>query len=135
MDQTTELLSAWIESARDYAIVHVDREGLVSSWNVGAERILGYSETEAVGRPMAIFFTPEDCERAVPDREIKRAIANGRASDDRWHMRKDGSRFWCSGVLMRVGEDPDAPDGFVKVMRDLTERKLMEERLRRAPRS
>lgn len=130
MDQTTELLSAWIDSARDYAIILVDPGGRVSSWNVGAERILGYSEAEALGQPIDVFFTPEDRERGVPDREMARARSNGRASDDRWHIRKDGSRFWCSGVLMRVGDDPGAPDGFVKVMRDLTERKLMEERLR-----
>jgi PAS domain S-box-containing protein len=130
MDQTTELLAAWIDSARDYAIILVDPDSHVSSWNVGAERILGYSEAEAIGQPIEIFFTPEDRAKGVADREIERARANGRASDDRWHVRKDGSRFWCSGVLMRVGDDPEAPDGFVKVMRDLTERKLMEERLR-----
>lgn len=130
MDQTTELLAAWIESARDYAIILVDPGGRVSSWNVGAERILGYSEAEVIGQPIALFFTPEDRERGVHDREIERARSNGRASDDRWHIRKDGSRFWCSGVLMRVGTDPEAPEGYVKVMRDLTERKMMEERLR-----
>jgi PAS domain S-box-containing protein len=130
MDQTTELLRAWIDSARDYAIILVDPDGHVGSWNTGAERILGYAEAEVRGEPIAIFFTPEDQERGVPDREIARARANGRASDDRWQIRKDGSRFWCSGVLMRVGDDPESPDGFVKVMRDLTERKLMEERLR-----
>jgi PAS domain S-box-containing protein len=130
MDQTTELLSAWIDSARDYAIILVDLGGNVSSWNVGAERILGYTEVEVFGRPLATFFTPEDCARGVPDREIAQARDRGRASDDRWHIRKDGSRFWCSGVLMRVGEYPDSTAGFVKVMRDLTERKLMEERLR-----
>jgi two-component system CheB/CheR fusion protein len=130
MDQTTELLGAWIDSAHDYAIILLDPGGRVSSWNVGAERILGYTEDEVIGRRIEIFFTPEDRARGVPDREIARASADGRASDDRWHIRKDGSRFWCSGVLMRVGDDPEAPAGFVKVMRDLTERKLMEERLR-----
>ena len=130
MDQTSELLSAWIDSARDYAIILVDPTGRVSSWNLGAERILGYTEAEAIGQPIEVFFTDEDRERGVADRELARALSNGRASDDRWHIRKDGSRFWCSGVLMRVGDDPGSPDGFVKVMRDLTDRKLMEERLR-----
>ena len=130
MDQTSELLSAWIDSARDYAIILVDPTGRVSSWNLGAERILGYTEAEAIGQPIEVFFTDEDRERGVADRELARAQSNGRASDDRWHIRKDGSRFWCSGVLMRVGDDPGAPDGFVKVMRDLTDRKMMEERLR-----
>jgi PAS domain S-box-containing protein len=130
MDQTTKLLTAWIDSARDYAIILVDPEGRVSSWNIGAERILGYEEAEVLSESIAIFFTSEDREKGVPDREMARARANGRASDDRWHIRKDGSRFWCNGVLMRVGDDPESPYGFVKVMRDLTERKLMEERLR-----
>ncbi len=130
MDMTAELLGAWIDSARDYAILLVDPQGRVSSWNVGAERILGYAEDEALGQPISIFFTPEDRERGVPKREMERAASNGRASDDRWHIRKDGSRFWCSGVLMRIGSEPGAPDGYVKVMRDLTERKLLEERLR-----
>jgi PAS domain S-box-containing protein len=130
MDQMTELLSAWIDSARDYAIILVDPAGRVSSWNIGAERILGYPEVEVIGQPIEMFFTPEDRDKGVPNREIARAMTNGRASDDRWHIRKDGSRFWCSGVLMRVGDDPESPAGFVKVMRDLTERKLMEERLR-----
>lgn len=130
MDQTAELLSTWIESARDYAIILLDQEGLVSSWNVGATRILGYVEEEVVGQPLEIFFTTEDRSRGVPEKEIAEARASGRASDDRWHVRKDGSRFWCSGVLTRVQDEAGTLAGFVKVMRDLTERKLMEERLR-----
>ncbi len=130
MDQTTELLGAWIDSARDYAIILVDPDGRVSSWNTGAERILGYSESEAIGLPLEIFFTPDDRQKGVPEQEISEARATGRASDDRWHMRKDSSRFWCSGVLMRVRDEDGEHRGFVKVMRDLTERKLMEERLR-----
>jgi PAS domain S-box-containing protein len=130
MDQTTELLSAWIDTARDYAIILLDPDGRVSSWNVGAERILGYPESEAIGLPLEIFFTPEDRQKKVPEREVAEALATGRASDDRWHMRKDTSRFWCSGVLMRVRDEDGTNRGFVKVMRDLTERKLMEERLR-----
>ncbi len=114
----------------DYAIILVDPDGRVSSWNDGARRILGYSEAEAIGLPLEIFFTPEDRSRGVPDREMAEALERGRASDDRWHMRKDGSRFWCSGVLMRVRDEDGSDRGFVKVMRDLTERKLMEERLR-----
>jgi PAS domain S-box-containing protein len=130
MDQTTELLSAWIDTARDYAIILLEPDGRVSSWNMGAERILGYRESEAIGLPLEIFFTPEDRQRKVPEREVAEALATGRASDDRWHMRKDSSRFWCSGVLMRVRDEDGTHRGFVKVMRDLTERKLMEERLR-----
>ncbi|MHB1558512.1 MAG: PAS domain-containing hybrid sensor histidine kinase/response regulator [Isosphaeraceae bacterium] len=130
MDPTGELLAAWVDSARDYAILLVDPEGRVASWNVGAERILGYSESEAMGLSIEVFFTHEDRQKGVPGREMVEATSRGRASDDRWHVRKDGSRFWCSGVLMRVQDESGEPRGFVKIMRDLTERKLMEERLR-----
>jgi PAS domain S-box-containing protein len=65
MDQMTELLGAWIESARDYAIILVDPDGTVSSWNAGAQRILGYEESEALGQPIEVFFTPEDRARGV----------------------------------------------------------------------
>src|SRR5207248_3075137 len=108
----------------------VDPAGHVASWNVGAERILGYREAEILGEAIAIFFTPEDRARGTPEWEVGEARARGRASDDRWHVRKDGSRFWCSGLLMAVRDDQGHLRGFVKVMRDLTERKRMEDQLR-----
>ena len=74
MDQTSELLGAWIDSARDYAIILVDPDGRVSSWNDGARRILGYTEAEAIGQPLEIFFTPEDRARGVHDREMAEAL-------------------------------------------------------------
>src|SRR5262249_11337762 len=98
--------------------------------NVGAERILGYAEAEILGQPLAIFFTPEDRDAGIPEKELAGARASGRASDDRWHLRKDGSRFWCGGMLMAVRDDRSSLRSFVKVMRDLTERKRMEDQLR-----
>src|SRR5207248_5039241 len=83
-----------------------------------------------LGQPLAIFFTPEDRAKGIPEWELGEAKVHGRASDDRWHMRKDGSRFWCSGMLTGVRDDQGSLRGFVKVMRDLTERKQMEEQLR-----
>jgi PAS domain S-box-containing protein len=130
MDDAADLLNVWMETVRDYAIFLVDLGGHVASWNVGAERILGYQEAEVVGQPLAIFFTPEDLERGMPKWEMDQALANNRASDDRWHVRKDGSRFWCSGLLMSARDSGGSLRGFVKVMRDLTERKQMEEQLR-----
>ena len=130
MDDVSDLLNVWMETVRDYAIFLVDLTGKVASWNVGAERILGYQEAEIVGQPLAIFFTPEDLERGTPKWEMDQALAHGRASDDRWHIRKDGSRFWCSGLLMAARDAGGSIRGFVKVMRDLTERKEMEEQLR-----
>jgi PAS domain S-box-containing protein len=130
MDDVADLLNVWMETVRDYAIFLVDLTGRVASWNVGAERILGYQESEIVGQPLAVFFTPEDLERGTPKWEMDEALAHGRASDDRWHIRKDGSRFWCSGMLMAALDAQGSIHGFVKVMRDLTERKQMEEQLR-----
>ncbi|HZW31433.1 MAG TPA: ATP-binding protein [Isosphaeraceae bacterium] len=130
MDETAELLNTWVETARDYAIFLVDPTGQVASWNMGAERILGYTEVEILGRPLAIFFTPEDRAAGIPEQELAQAGARGRASDDRWHLRQDGSRFWCNGMLMAVRDAQGALRGFVKVMRDLTERKQMEDQLR-----
>jgi PAS domain S-box-containing protein len=130
MDDVADLLNVWMETVRDYAIFLVDLTGHIASWNVGAERILGYQEAEVVGQPLAIFFTPEDLERGTPKWEMDQALAHGRASDDRWHIRKNGSRFWCSGLLMSARDSQGSIRGFVKVMRDLTERKQMEEQLR-----
>ncbi|HTE20062.1 MAG TPA: PAS domain S-box protein [Armatimonadota bacterium] len=116
-----------VESARDFAILTLDPEGRITTWNPGAERILGYTEGEAVGQPNALIFTPEDRERGAPEDEIATACREGQAMDERWHLRKDGSRFFASGVLaaMRDGE----VYGYAKVMRDITERKVREEEL------
>ena len=130
MQDAPDLLNVWMETVRDYAIFLVDLTGKVASWNVGAERILGYQESEVIGMSLSVFFTPEDLERDVPKWEMDQALANGRASDDRWHVRKDGTRFWCSGLLMAARDAQGSLRGFVKVMRDLTERKKMEEQLR-----
>ena len=130
MEDASELLNIWMETVRDYAIFLVDLDGCVTTWNVGAERILGYAENEVVGSPLARFFTPEDRDKGVPEWELRNAKDHGRASDDRWHVRKDGSRFWCSGMLMAVRDEQSSVRSYVKVMRDLTERKLMEEELR-----
>ncbi len=75
MDDVADLLNVWIETVRDYAIFLVDLTGRVASWNVGAERILGYREAEVVGQPLAIFFTPEDLERGTPKWEMDGALA------------------------------------------------------------
>ena len=126
-----QLLQAWVETVKDYAIFLLDTSGNVVSWNVGAERILGYTEHEIVGRSVAVFFTPEDLEREVPEWELGEALRVGRASDDRWHVRKDGQRFWCSGILTKSIDADGTLRGFVKAMRDLTERKNLEDELRR----
>ncbi len=115
-----ENLRLLLESAQDYAIFSLDLEGNITSWNKGAENILGFTENEALGQPGAIIFTPEDRERGIPKEEMSKAEADGRAEAHRWHLRKDGSRFFASGV-MNVLRIEGKAHGFVKVARDLTE--------------
>jgi len=113
-----ELLDAIIRSATDYAIVSFDGSNGVTSWSAGAETLLGWTASEMMGQDAAVVFTPEDRERNVPELERQTAIEKGRAEDERWHIRKNGSRFWASGVLVPLKNG--APPGFVKIMRDRT---------------
>jgi PAS domain S-box-containing protein len=115
------------ENVRDYAIFTVDAEGTIQSWNLGVGRLLGYSDSEFVGQRLAIIFTPEDLASGAADSEIQGAKTAGRAEDERWHVRKDGSRFWAMGVLTCLRDPAGQVQGFAKIMRDFTERKLAEE--------
>jgi PAS domain S-box-containing protein len=111
------------ENVRDYAIFVVDPRRHVLSWSKGAERLLGFSEGEILGQQCDCFFTPEDAGRGVPQRELEQALATGRGEDDRWHVRKDGSRFWCSGVVTPLRDEGGNLRGFAKIMRDRTDLK------------
>ncbi|MCA1636137.1 MAG: PAS domain S-box protein, partial [Acidobacteria bacterium] len=126
-----ERLRLTTESVTDYAIFTTDTEGRITSWNVGAENIFGFTEEEAVGQLAAIIFTPEDRAKGVPEMEMKTAREKGRASDERWHIGKDGTRFYVSGVLAPL-RDGDRVTGYAKIARDLTEQRRAEETLRRA---
>ena len=108
------------ESARDYAIVTLDEDGRVTSWNKGAETLFGYTAGEMQGQGLERLFVPEDIAAGVPDDELRRAREDGRAEDERWHLRKDGSRFFCSGVTtpLRNGDFY----GYAKIARDETAR-------------
>jgi two-component system CheB/CheR fusion protein len=111
-------------TTRDFAIITTDAAGLITSWNRGAQRIFGYAEEEMLQQPLATIFTPEDQAHGIPEREMRRAAETGRAEDERWHLRKDGSRFYCSGVTTRVEES--AGGGFAKIARDMTGTKQLE---------
>ncbi|MBL4835848.1 MAG: PAS domain S-box protein [Pseudomonas sp.] len=108
------------ESTQDYAIIVQDVDGTITSWNQGAELIFGYTKQEAVGQHGSLIFIPEDRSAGVPEEELQRARDNGRAEDERWHMRKNGTRFYCSGVVNPL--DHEGFRGYVKIARDLTER-------------
>jgi PAS domain S-box-containing protein len=129
LSQVEERFRLLLDSAKDFAIFYVDPGGRVMTWNAGAQRMLGWSEQEILGQPGAILFTPEDRAQLAPENELREASETGRATDERWHLRKDGSRFWASGVMARVEGAAGALDGFVKIMRDETARKLDQEKL------
>ena len=119
-----ERLRLLIERAIDYAIFTITDEGHIDSWNPGADRMFGYGSEEIIGRPVRILFTPEDRADAVPEAELKTARQSGRAMDERWHVRKDGTRLYCSGVTTRLGEGQEL--GFAKIARDLTAQRRAE---------
>jgi two-component system CheB/CheR fusion protein len=130
--QSETRLRLMIESAADYAIFTIDVECRIDTWNSGAARMFGYAEDEAIGRSAAILFTPEDREQRVAETEMRLARDEGRASDERWHIRKDGSRFYVSGIMAPLRDASGRLVGYVKIARDLTERKQWEDKLQQA---
>ena len=118
LQATEDRYRAIVDSAIDNAIIALDANGMVTSWSAGAERLFGWSASEICGRRADCLFTPEDRSAGVPEREFHTARSQGRASDERWHIRKDGSRFYAHGALTPLvgADDP----GFVKVVRDIT---------------
>ncbi|TCP85311.1 PAS domain S-box-containing protein [Rhizobium sp. PP-CC-2G-626] len=123
--ESDDLLRVVFESAVDFAIFSLDPEGRVTSWNTGAERVLGFTEADILGRSGDVIFTAEDRAAGVPALERADATAHGRAEDERWQMRKDGTRFWASGLTMPLSDR----SGFVRILRDRTESHLAGQRL------
>ena len=116
-----------LENVKDYAIFFLDTERRITRWNFGAERILGYQEAEILGQPGSIIFTPEDVQKGADKQELEKAEAEGRAEDERWHLRKDGSLFWASGFVTPLRDETGQLRGFAKIMRDTTEHKQAED--------
>jgi PAS domain S-box-containing protein len=112
-----------MENVKDFAIFAFDLEGKVTTWNPGAEQMLGYSNAEALGRSVDDFFTEEDRLRRIPDVERKMAAQKGLAPNERWHLRKGGQRFFGSGATRPLLDGNGELHGFIKVMRDITDRK------------
>ena len=123
-----------LDSVKDYAILTMDTEGRITSCNAGTRRVLGYLEDELIGRPGSLIYSAEDIRDGVPRRELDRAGARGDGDDERWHVRKDGQRFWGSGLVMPLLDESGQLRGFTKVVRDMTERKRAEEALLEADR-
>jgi len=116
-----DLFDLLVENANGLAIFTLDADGRVASWNVSAEKLLGYKEHEIIGRSAEVFFTAKDRADKEPEKELKTAAEVGQASDDRWIVRKDQSQFWCSGLTIAL-KDSEL-HGFGKVMRDQTDMK------------
>jgi PAS domain S-box-containing protein len=130
LKQSEERFRLLVENVRDHAIVQLDARGNVAGWNKGAERMLGYTEDEILGKHFACFYAAEDCNSGLPQEQLKLARDMGHAENDNWLVRKDGGRFWASGVTTAVRDEHHRLRGFAKIMRDLTERKQLTEALR-----
>ena len=126
--ESEQQLRLILESAVEYAIFTMDLEGRITTWNEGARRIFGYDPSEILGQFGHIIFTGGDIEKGCPEVEMSGALAEGKANDERWHVRKDGSRFWAHGLLMPI-QDDGVVRGFLKILRDRTEERRAEEAL------
>ncbi|HZP13855.1 MAG TPA: PAS domain S-box protein [Nevskiaceae bacterium] len=125
-----ELLRELILGMRDYAIFLLNPQGIVSSWNAGAERIKGYTAEDIIGKHFSTFYPEEAVRRGWPDHELKVAAADGRFEDEGWRVRKDGTMFWANVVITALKDPSGKLRGFSKITRDLTERRRHEEALR-----
>jgi len=121
-----------VRGVTDYALFMLDPNGIVTSWNSGAERIKGYTSDEIIGRHFSCFYTPQERLAGLPRRALETAAANGRYEAEGLRIRKDGSQFWASVVLDAIREDNGDLVGFAKITRDITERREAQENLRKA---
>ncbi|MBC1225115.1 PAS domain S-box protein [Nostoc sp. UCD121] len=125
--QSEERYRLLIEGVTNYAIFMLDPNGNFTSWNIGAERILGYQEAEIIGQPFERIFSPEAIEREQPQQVLTKAVTEGFSKENRWHIRKDGTFFWAHCVITPLRDENGNLRGFSKIMQDITERKQAEE--------
>jgi PAS domain S-box-containing protein len=121
-----------VESVRDYAIFMLDPDGVVLTWNAGAERFKGYRADEIIGQHFSRFYPAEALARKLPERELQEAAKVGVFEDEGWRLRKDGTRFWANVVITAVRDPRGELIGFAKVTRDLTQRRAHEDDLRQS---
>jgi rsbT co-antagonist protein RsbR len=112
-----------IDSITDYEVIRLDENGVVCSWHPGAERLTGYAAQEIVGRPVSVFYLPEDIAAGQPEQELRTAAETGRCETEGWRVRKDGSQFWASVVVTPIRDRDGSLVGYVKIARDLTDRR------------
>ena len=119
-----------VEEIQDYAIIIIDEQGIIQNWNKGAEKIKQYREKEILGKHFSIFYLQEDLDNNLPEKLLQQAKDTGRAGQEGWRKRKDGSRFWASITITALHDEDGILIGFCKVTRDLTDKKIAEDSLR-----
>jgi len=128
---TSEFYSQIIDSLQDYSIFTTDKELHINSWSAGSKKIFGYETEEVIGKHCEIIYTDEDKKNGIPTMKIEAALKEGRVTDIRWHICKDGSRFYAFGLIFPLIGGNGELLGFVKILRDLTERKKSEEAIKK----
>ncbi|MFZ0386823.1 MAG: PAS domain S-box protein, partial [Solirubrobacteraceae bacterium] len=119
-----------VQDVQDYAILMLDPNGNVATWNVGAQRLKGYEPEEIIGRHFSMFYPPGEIAGGKPKRQLELAAATGRVEDEGWRVRKDGGQFWANVVITAVRDRDGTLVGYGKITRDLTERRAHELALR-----
>ena len=132
LGQSEERFRLLVEGVKDYAIFMLDPDGRVMTWNDGAERIKGYRLEEILGQHFSLFYDPDNIQMGKPEQGLQAAAATGRFEDEGWRIRKDGSRFWANVIITALQDETGKLQGFAKVIRDMTERKQVEQQLRRS---
>lgn len=131
MTNSSEMLRLLVDNVKDYAIIMLDPQGQVRTWNSGAEQIKGWKADEIIGQHVSRFYTPEDVNSGKADLELRAAARDGRFEDEGVRVRKDGTQFWASVIVTALRDRDGRLLGFGKITRDLSERREAEEKIRR----
>src|SRR5256886_10907894 len=129
--ETEQRFRLIVEGAKEYALLMLDPEGRVVSWNAGSERLKGYRAEEIVGQHFSRFYPPEDVRAGKPERALQQAAAEGRWEDEGRRARKDGSRFWANVIITALRDAAETPPAFAQLTRELTEPRPAPARARR----
>lgn len=130
-ESTDDLLRLFIENAKDYAIILLDINGIVLTWNIAAERLKNWKAEEIIGQSFTKFYPQEDIQRGKPQKELQAAIKNGRFEDEGWRIKKDGTMFWANVIFTPLYDKNGKLCGFGKITRNFTERKEAEDKIKK----